>query len=187
MALIAYPWREGLRPASFRGASFRIEVQGQAGGRRVALHEYPKRDTPYGEDMGRRATRYRVTGYLVGPNYTRERDRLTAALDAAGPGTLVLPVLSAMEVMCDGYQVSEFREKGGWCAFEMSFVEAGTPGFSVLAKDTQQAALGAAGNAEGAAATSANNALGGGLTDAARANGLEALGPPKFATLAQRQ
>src|SRR5262245_37060365 len=58
-------WRKRLQMASFKGAPFYVEQQGRSSGRRTVVHEYPKRDMPYAEDMGRHALRYQMTGYLI--------------------------------------------------------------------------------------------------------------------------
>jgi DNA circularisation protein len=64
-------WRRKLRIASFKGAPFYVDQQGRSSGRRTVLHQYPKRDIPYAEDMGREAMRYQITGYLImAPNWT---------------------------------------------------------------------------------------------------------------------
>src|SRR5262245_11492172 len=97
-------WRDKWLPAEFRGARFFVENDAQAGGRRVALHEYPKRSIPYAEDMGRAARRFSVQGYLIGhlpgrtvgsrPDATRNisyfdlKNDLIDALEADGPGVL---------------------------------------------------------------------------------------------------
>jgi len=125
-----YPWRSALRRASFRGANFYVETDSKASGRRVALHEYPKRDQPYGEDMGRRARRHTVEGYLVmsprNQDYRGDRDALVQALEQEGPGQLVHPLLGNEQCICDTYSVSESRERGGYCTFHMLFIEAGS-------------------------------------------------------------
>lgn len=126
MAYTPAAWRERLRPASFRGAGFHVEVGAFAGGRRVALHEFPKRNTPYGEDMGRRARRFPVTGYIVDTDYIPLRDQLIAALEAEGGATLVLPTSAPQTVICDGFSAIERRDRGGFVEFEMTFVEAGS-------------------------------------------------------------
>jgi prophage DNA circulation protein len=153
------PWREGLGPASFRGAFFHVEAGGKASGRRVALHEYPKRNLPYAEDMGRRAKRFRISGYLIGPNFTRPRDLLVSALEADGPGLLVLPKISALQVVCEGYTLTEVRERGGFCTVEMQFVEAGVPGFTILGVDTAGVSL----DTSNAATLAITQVLGGAL------------------------
>jgi hypothetical protein len=60
-----FAWRQRLRMASFKSAPFYVEQQGRSSGRRTVLHQYPKRDLPYAEDMGREALRYQITGYLI--------------------------------------------------------------------------------------------------------------------------
>lgn len=44
-------WRDRLRDASFRGVPFSVDDDDASFGRRVQLHEYPKRDKPYTEDL----------------------------------------------------------------------------------------------------------------------------------------
>ena len=61
-------WRDRLLPASFRGARFFVATDTRQGGRRLAVHEYPLRDIPYAEDLGRKARTYAIEAVLVGPN-----------------------------------------------------------------------------------------------------------------------
>lgn len=162
------PWRTGIQ-ASFRGAQFKIEVGGKAGGRRNVTHEFPQRDTPYTEDMGRRARHYPITGYVIGspknPNYLIARDALIAACEAYGPGTLVHPTLGSMQVNCDTYAVSETRERGGIATFEMAFVEAGAITEGGAVADTSAAAISAATNLGQTAAQSVDSATQSSLSD----------------------
>ncbi|AWN43170.1 DNA circularization N-terminal domain-containing protein [Methylobacterium durans] len=130
------PWRARLRPASFRGAEFHVEVGTRAGGRRVALHEFAKRDDPYAEDMGRRAIRNAVTAYLVGPDYLDDRDILIESLDAEGPGLLIHPTLGEFDVVCDGFNAIERRERGGYVEIECTFIEVGSIGSYQAQADT---------------------------------------------------
>src|SRR5262252_3747421 len=58
-------WRLKLRQASFKAAAFHVESQGRVSGRRTVLHEYPKLDVPYAEDLGLHARRYQITGYVI--------------------------------------------------------------------------------------------------------------------------
>lgn len=67
-------WRDRLLPASFRGAEFLVDSHStEAAGRRAAVHEYPGRDTPYAEDLGRRTGEYRIQGYVLGEDYLHSR------------------------------------------------------------------------------------------------------------------
>jgi hypothetical protein len=114
------PWRDALLPAMFDGVPFFCDSGVRESGRRAVVHEYPKRDVPYAEDMGRRATQYSVRGYVVsygrdvglGPNsltimpaggvaqglfmrdYRIARDMLQARLDEPGAGVLQLPYMA---------------------------------------------------------------------------------------------
>jgi prophage DNA circulation protein len=132
------PWRLRLLPASFGGVVYHVEQQGRSGGRRVVLHEYPKRDTPYAEDMGRHAVHYQVTGYLIGPNYDQAKRALMAVLDGSAGGTLIDPYLPEPKTcICERYSVTETRERGGYCVFEMAFVEVGVAGNTPVQSDSK--------------------------------------------------
>lgn len=161
MAMPFQPWRAAMLPASFRGAEFKVEVSGQAGGRRNALHEFPKRDVPFAEDMGRKARHWPVTAYIIGPDYTAGRDALIEACEQEGPGTLVHPTLGTVQVNCDVYATQELRERGGICIFELGFVEAGSPASDAITADSQSQVGTAATNSDVAAGNSLNTSLGG--------------------------
>ena len=125
-----YPWREKWRQASFRGVLFYVEMNAKTSGRRTAMHVFPKRDTPYAEDLGRRGYEFHVVGYVIGPNYVVDRENLQAALEDSrneGPGILVLPTYPDHIVTCVHFQSMERREQGGFCEFHMVFAEAGDP------------------------------------------------------------
>jgi prophage DNA circulation protein len=134
---IHVPWRDDLQPASFRGALFHVEAGAKESGRRIVVHEFPKRELPYSEDMGRRAMQFSVRGYcitfpldtgipLYGRDYRIARDALIDQLETEGVGVLQLPTLSPFTVVCPRYQWSEEEGTGGYCVFDMTFVEAGT-------------------------------------------------------------
>lgn len=123
-------WKAKLKRASFRGVVFYTDVDGLTSGRRIALHEYPKKDKPYAEDMGLRAVHHTITGYLIASNknkfdHLQERQDLIHALDKEGPGVLVHPLLEQMKVVCMTYSVQDMKDRGGYATFEMQFVEAG--------------------------------------------------------------
>ena len=130
------PWRDALLPASYKGADFHVEAMSEDNGRRIVSHEYPKKDTPYAEDMGRRAFSYTVRGYCIAfvtdtryslfqRDYRVPRDALRDALDAGGAGRLQLPSIAAVQVVCERYRMTEEARFGGFCTFDMQFTEAG--------------------------------------------------------------
>jgi hypothetical protein len=117
------PWRRRLQPASFRGVPFFVDEANGEGGRRWAHFEYPGRDVPFSEDLGRAQRKYAVRGYTLGDDYMGTRDRLLAACEAAGPGTLVHPYLGHVTVCLDAYRTREGSDEGGICRFDLAFVE----------------------------------------------------------------
>ena len=133
------PWRDALLPASFRGAFFHVEAGSKESGRRIVVHEFPKKDVPYSEDMGRRARQFTVRGYCITfpvetgvPNYSNDyriaRDNLILALESSdGPGVLQLPTIAPISVVNPQYRWTEEERLGGYCTFDMTFVEYGVP------------------------------------------------------------
>ncbi|MGG2139903.1 DNA circularization protein [Symbiopectobacterium sp. RP] len=123
-------WKEQLRPASFRGVPFQVEDDEGTFGRRVQVHEYPNRDKPYTEDLGRATRRFTISAYLVGDDFFEARDRLIVAIDTPGPGTLVHPYYGEIAVCIDGeVRVSHSGREGRMCRVSFSVVEAGELSF----------------------------------------------------------
>jgi len=135
------PWRDLLKQqASFKGVIFHIETGARMSGRRTVVHEYPKRDDPYSEDMGRQARRFHFQGYLIYStaqerlyDYVSQRIALYNALESDDAGPLVHPVFcpGGIQAMCERYTMIENRTRGGFTEFEMQFVELGTAGNSM--------------------------------------------------------
>lgn len=123
-------WKEKLQPASFRGVPFDVESDDGTFGRRVQIHEYPSRDQPYVEDMGRATREMSFTAFLIGADYMDQRDRLLAAIEEAGAGTLIHPWYGERKVTIkDPARVSHSSRDGGMCTISLSFVEAGELAF----------------------------------------------------------
>jgi prophage DNA circulation protein len=130
------PWRDGLLPAQYKGSPFYVDNGSVESGRRIVEHEFPKRDTPYAEDMGQRAIRFQVRAYCIAyprdagglktRDYRRPRDQLKQALEKAGSGPLQLPSLKPLTVVCERYRLTEEEKYGGYCVFDISFAEAGS-------------------------------------------------------------
>ncbi|HEV7286025.1 MAG TPA: DNA circularization N-terminal domain-containing protein, partial [Kaistia sp.] len=129
-------WRDQLRPASFRGVPFHVDDDDLSAGRRVQIHEYPQRDKPYAEDLGRATRRITVVGYLIGPDYMAARDRLLAAVEEAGPGELVHPQFGALQVVVEEFRTTHSSREGGMARISITFVEAGELAFPTAAAHT---------------------------------------------------
>ena len=159
-------WRDNLIPASFRGALFHVEVSSRSSGRRTVVHQYPKRNDPYSEDMGREAVRWQFTGYLIHGdrgfpgNVLTQVAALIAACEADDAGVLVHPTLGTMLVMCERYSYGDKRQQGGYFEFDMQFVEAGKPAM-MGSSDATSSLSNAAGGAESTAVSGTNSATSG--------------------------
>ena len=111
--------------------------------------------------MGRRARRWSVSAYCVGPFYTNDRDALIAACEIEGPQTIVHPLLGEVQANCEEYVCVERRELGGYAAFDLRLVEAGSqPGLSSTADTASQAST-AANNLGNTSAQSLNTTTSG--------------------------
>lgn len=132
-------WRDRLQDASFRGVSFKVEEESAGTGRRVETHEYPNRDKPYTEDLGKITFRPSITAYVVGDDCFDQRDRLIEALNKPGPGTLVHPTYGELKVCVDGeVRVSTSKSEGRIVRFDLKFVEAGELSYPTSGAATAQ-------------------------------------------------
>lgn len=145
---------DNLRPASFRGVPFQVESTELGAGRRTQLHEYPRRDKPYVEDLGRAARDLAFSGFVVGEDYVDQANALLGALEEPGPGTLIHPWFGTLTVsLKDSARVS-FDAALGQARFSMSFVEAGELEFPSSETSTQAASRIAASDLEKASVES---------------------------------
>lgn len=130
-------WKDNLQPASFRGVPFQVESGDLTAGRRVQTHEYPGRDKPYTEDLGRAVRKVSIEAFLVGDDFMAKRDKLLAALEQGGAGELVHPWHGRMTVNVDGEcRARHSNLEGRFCAVTISFVEAGELAFPTASVST---------------------------------------------------
>jgi prophage DNA circulation protein len=118
-------WKDNLRQASYRGIPFKTETLGGESGRRWADHQYPGRDVPYAEDMGRSQRTWRFAGYLIGDDYALRRNALVLACEQPGSGILVHPTIGTVVVVCRSVSHSEARDRGRYVTLQFEFAEAG--------------------------------------------------------------
>ena len=122
-------------PASYNGARFHVEANSRESGRRIVEHEFPKKDFPYAEDMGRHAREFIVRAYCIAYqrddddlftiDYTVPRDALMNALEQEGPGVLQLNTQPSQQVVVTRYRMTEEERFGGYCTFDITFLEYG--------------------------------------------------------------
>lgn len=116
-------WRGQMRPAQFRGVPFFVDSAERSGGRRTVQHEYPFKNEPFVEDMGRKARSFPVEGFVVGDDYIDQRIALSYALEQPGPGELIHPYHGSRRVMVAEYRIRESASRGGVAQFSIDFIE----------------------------------------------------------------
>jgi prophage DNA circulation protein len=129
-------WLDNFRQAKFRTAEFYVPSAENRGGRRGVVHEFPKRDEPYVEDMGKKAKSFEIEAYVLGEDYFTARNALVEALDAPGVGKLVHPYLGTLDVFCTNYSFRETVTETRMARFTLSFVQAGRLKFPSTTIDT---------------------------------------------------
>jgi hypothetical protein len=138
------------------------------------VHEYPFRDEPYTEDLGRRARRIAFSAFVIGDDVAGRSLDLLSACQTFGPGLLVHPAYPARLYQCESVETEERWDKGRYVEFRLAFVEPGQALYPTDGADTQAATRGAADTASGQAAgdfaartTNASTASGAGSDAAA--------------------
>lgn len=118
-------WKDNLRQGSFRGIEFFTKDSQAAAGRRAVQHEFPNREKPYTEDMGRAGKAWTIQGHVLGDNYFETRDRLIEAFDKKGPAELIHPYYGSLQVQVAEVNISESQLEGAIAVFTAKFLEAG--------------------------------------------------------------
>ncbi|HZR87897.1 MAG TPA: DNA circularization N-terminal domain-containing protein [Bradyrhizobium sp.] len=158
-------WLDGLSPASFAGVPFAVHGTEKEFGRRGVAHEYPFRDTPWLEGLGRRARRITIRGFLIadsavygGGSVFDQEKQLIAAAEAAGPFKLVHPTLGELTVDLPVLVTSD-DETANRIEFTLTVTEAGTRQFPSSAASTADQTKSTADDAEKSAASDFNDAV----------------------------
>lgn len=124
--MINLSWLNDLLPASFRGVGFQVSSTSSEFGRRNQTHEYPFRNIPYTEDMGRSARKNKIEAFLIGDDYQEQTEKLVNAIEQEGSGMLIHPFLGELNVNIEGQiTVNNSVENGRMSVISFSFVEAG--------------------------------------------------------------
>lgn len=132
-------WRDELKPASFRDVPFEVDSDDMGVGRRNQTHEYPGRDTPYTEDLGRAARELTVEAFVIGEDFMEKRDKLLAAIEQGGSGVLIHPWYGSMKMDVSGKcRVRHGWRDGRYCAISISFVESGQLESPTAVTDTKK-------------------------------------------------
>ena len=129
--------QQQLRPGSFRGVPFETKQTVASVGRRIKVHEYPQRDVPYVEDLGRKAREITFTAFVVGVDYIAKMQKLIGALEQPGSGILIHPWLGKMTVTPKEASKVTFSDRLRTASVDLTFVESGELQFPEVKEDTQ--------------------------------------------------
>ncbi len=123
-------WLAQLQTASWRGIPFGVRGSEYAGGRRVAVHEYPFRDDVWVEDLGRSTRPISFSGFVVGDDCYQQAQALLGAGEMAGAGTMVHPSLGARTVaLVSPIIATERAELGRVVELRFEFIETLPPAY----------------------------------------------------------
>lgn len=119
-----------LREASWKGVAFLVDDSSGEFGRRAVLHEYPARDLPESEDLGRAPRKISITAFFIGTDAAdawEKAQRLIAAMESAGPGALIHPWLGYWEkaALVNPGKVKWPRAGGGRVSVDLELIQEG--------------------------------------------------------------
>ena len=126
-----------LRPGSFRGVPFETQSAKTTVGRRVQIHEFPQRDVPYVEDLGKKARKFEFTAVVVGADYVEKMQRLLDAIETPGPGILIHPWFGKVVVLAESANDISFSSKLRMATVTLKFVESGENRYPETTQDTK--------------------------------------------------
>jgi prophage DNA circulation protein len=126
--MIGRNWLQTLWRTSYKGAAFWVETDTESGARRIVIHEFPMRDTPYLEDLGERYRDFRATAYVASDRADSEGAALMQVCATRGAGVLVLPTQGPVLVRALEFERTHSKDKMGFIAFSIRFVREGASG-----------------------------------------------------------
>lgn len=131
-------WRDELLPASFRGISFLIPQATVPVGMKGQLHEFPQRDEPYFEQLGKQSQVHRLTVWIIGDDCFERRDKFLDAIQKPGSGELVHPWLGRLQVKAGEAEMTHDFQQGGMVSLLVTFYPDTPLKFPVARVNTQQ-------------------------------------------------
>jgi len=113
------------RSASWKGVAFHVESSDDDFGRRGDLYEYPLSNDVGYKDLGRKARKFKVDGYLIGGDQVAQTVRMAAAAESPEPGMLIHPMFGPQLVACVKLTTSaQYRKEKRRTKLSFEFVEA---------------------------------------------------------------
>ncbi|MBR0647800.1 DNA circularization N-terminal domain-containing protein, partial [Plastoroseomonas hellenica] len=114
-----------LRPASLRGQGFWIDSSEDQPGRRWAIHEFPGRDQPWHEDLGKRSHDFMIEGLLIGDDVVQQAQAFREAVELAEPARLVHPWYGELDVTVITCKIRFEQGRGRVAKLTLTLAKAG--------------------------------------------------------------
>lgn len=118
-----------LRRASYDGISFEVTDSSLSFGRRTVVHDYPQRDMPYVEDLGRATNKITLNGFIIGVDYIEKAKRLIKKIESSSKSNeaklLVHPWLGSLRVIPTDIPSLSWNTTKRIATFSFTFTEAG--------------------------------------------------------------
>ncbi len=114
-------WRDNIREGRLGNAAFCVRSHQAGGGSRLQVTEFPLRDEPDIERLGKKTVERNFDCFVIGADYMDARDALLAELDKQQTQVLVHPWLGTLRVEISNYTFSETTEEGGMARFQISY------------------------------------------------------------------
>lgn len=134
-------WLDTQRPASYRGVAFHVRSAPMEGGKRHEQHEFLYANAPYTQEFGLKARSFKISAFVIGPDYVAWRDRMEAAFLAPGPGLLVHPDRGEMLVTVTDFATGWGLDEGGMAGLEFTCIQFGAIPKPTAQVDTQSATI----------------------------------------------
>jgi prophage DNA circulation protein len=112
-------------PASYKGVPFNVESSSDEFGRRGDLYEFPLSEETAYQDMGRKARRFRIEGYLIGGQQVALTNAMSRVAESPQPGVLIHPMFGSQLVACVTLTTqAEYRRDKRRTKLSFDFIEA---------------------------------------------------------------
>jgi prophage DNA circulation protein len=119
-------WRDNLLDGALDGVPFEYRTVENEFGRRVEVHEFPGRDDPFTDDLGRAARFFTIEAFVIGENYANFRDQLIEVIEKPGDKVFTHPYRGDFGVKINGRaRMTESDTEGRFAKFTIPLVESG--------------------------------------------------------------
>ena len=111
--------------ASWKGMGFQVDSSSDEFGRRGQSYEYPLGEAVGYKDLGRKARKFNVEGYLIGGDQVAQTNAMALLAESPEPGLLVHPMYGPQLVACVTLEAkADYRKEQRVTRLSFEFVEA---------------------------------------------------------------